>query len=182
MNGTNEIKIVDERKMDPAVERLIRNLLCECFPADAGFFSTSRIWHGSAPEYSVLGYNADVLIAHVGIIVRNIIVGDTEARIAGIQNMAVSPGSRKSGIGLEIIEKAMAEARRRNIKFSVLFCVPALEKYYSKLGWHKIERSVWMDYDGKKDIDVLRKNICMVRSLAGTELPEGGIHLCGADW
>ncbi len=176
------VETIEEIAMTPALDAAIRECLCACFPDDASFFSRSRAWHGSAPAYSLIGRAEGRVVGHVGVIVRDIRAGTQSVRIAGIQNMAVLPEARKTGLGSTLITGAMDEAARRGIPFGVLFCIPELERYYARYGWTRQDVEVRMDFDGERNVSIPGKNICMVKLLAGRTFPAGDIHLQGADW
>ncbi len=176
------VETIEETAMTPELDAAIRECLCACFPADKEFFSGARAWHGSPPAYSLVGRAEGRVAGHVGIIVRDIRVAGRTVRIAGIQNMAVLPDWRKSGLGSALITGAMDQAARRGIPFGVLFCIPELERYYARYGWTRHDVDVRMDYAGQRNIPIPGKNICMVKLLAGRPFPDGDIHLQGADW
>lgn len=183
MNADHHFSIIDESRMSPDADRAVKALLCVCFPADADIFSVTRYWHGSVPAYSVIhGSDEGTLDGNIAIVIREIRVGTQAVRIAGVQNMAVRPGTRGGGVGAGLMERAMTEARRRDVPFGLLFCVPELAKYYGRYGWKPRAEAVTMDYNGKTGIPIPGKNICMTLSLAGLEFPGGDIHLGGADW
>ncbi len=96
--------------------------------------------------------------------------------------MAVRPGTRGGGVGAGLMERALAEARRRGVPFGLLFCVPELAKYYGRYGWKHREVAVTMDYNGETGIPIPGKNICMTLKLGESEFPGGDVHLGGADW
>jgi len=118
----------------------------------------------------------------VGLVVRDILAGKEAVRIAGIQNMAIRPEGRKTGLGAALLTTAMDEAFRRAIPFSVLFCVPELERYYERFGWVRHDVDVRMDFAGERDVPIPGKNICMVKALTDRPLPAGDLRLEGADW
>lgn len=176
------LDIVNESDMTPELDTAIRECLCVCFPDDAAVFSRSRAWHGTAPEYTLLYRDGGQVVGHVGVIVREVRVGAELVRVAGIQNMAIRPQGRKSGLGAALMTTAMDEAARRGVPFGILFCVPELERYYARYHWIRRDVDVRMNFDGQRDIPIPGKNICMVKRLADRPFPEGGIHLQGADW
>jgi hypothetical protein len=77
---------------------------------------------------------------------------------------------------------AMQEARRRGVGFGLLFCVPALEGFYARLGWRRTERAVTMRDAAGRTVPLTAKNISMELALAGDPLPPGPIDLEGRDW
>jgi predicted N-acetyltransferase YhbS len=183
MNTDDHFSLIDESRMPPATDRAVKELLCVCFPEEAAFFSVTRYWHGSFPAYSVIhGSDEGWLDGNIAIVIREIQVGTQAVRIAGVQNMAVRPGTRGGGVGAGLMERALAEARRRGVPFGLLFCVPELAKYYGRYGWKHREVAVTMDYNGETGIPIPGKNICMTLKLGESEFPGGDVHLGGADW
>lgn len=174
--------IVDETAMPNELDQAIRDLLCACFPADIASFSKTRHWHGSAPTFSVVHRLNEKVDGNIAIVIRDVRVGSETVRIAGVQNMAVRPGTRGGSIGSGLMDRAMTEARTRGVQFGLLFCTPDLERYYRRYGWKRNDVTVKMDYNGEADIPIPGKNICMTLSFTGSAFPAGGIHVGGADW
>ncbi|NUN94005.1 MAG: GNAT family N-acetyltransferase [Verrucomicrobiae bacterium] len=181
MNLSCEIVVVDETAMTAARDAAIRRMLGVCFPASADAFSKTRAWHGSAPSYSVVANEGEEIVGHVGVVAREISAGGASLRVAGIQNMAVLPARRGSGLSRRLMEAAVAEARRRGIPFGLLFCVPGLERFYASLGWTTLSVRVRMVYGGE-ETEIPAKNLAMGLDLAGRPFPAGDLHLRGADW
>ncbi|MEI6166635.1 MAG: GNAT family N-acetyltransferase [bacterium] len=181
MNHWN-IQVADETEMTQEEDRAIRDLLCACFPADRSVFATTRAWHGSVPTYSLLAQQDGQPCGHVGCVVRTIRVDMCPVCVLGIQNLAVVPECRGSGLGAQLITAATNEASARGIPFGLLFCVPELERFYADLGWYTLRVRALMDYLGETDSPIPGKNIAMAKDLAGLPFPRGDIHLCGADW
>ena len=177
------LEIVEESRMAPEMDILLRQLLVACFsPNDASFFVKSRYWHGSAPEYSVIGRVNGEIRAHVGVVVRQIRCNGTQVRIGGIQNACAHPACRGQNLGVWVLRAAMEEMPRRTVSFGMLFCLPELERYYASLGWIATREPVTMCMDGGADEPIPGKNSCMYWSPRGESLPPGPIHLQGADW
>ena len=168
--------------MTPATDAVIRELLCICFPLDINVFSQTRYWHGSAPAYSLIQEQNGRILGHVGIVLRLVRCGNTPALVAGIQNLAVRPELRGSGVGRQLVVESMKEARRRNIGWGLLFCVPELEKFYGTLGWRVLHNIVMMKEEQGRDLQISGKNICMSKCVGSSPFPRGDIHLQGADW
>jgi predicted N-acetyltransferase YhbS len=175
------IEVVDERAMTAALDEAIRRSLCECFPSETAFFSSGRAWHGSAPVYSLVAREESRVTGHVGVVVREIAAGGVAATVAGIQNFAVVPDRRKTGLSRRLMEGAMEEAKRRGVAFGLLFCVPGLERFYASLGWRTLPVRARMRYEGREQ-EIPAKNIAMAIPLAGKPFPTGDLHLLGPDW
>jgi N-acetylglutamate synthase-like GNAT family acetyltransferase len=176
------VEIIDEPDMTPTLDAGIRELLCKCFPSDREVFSKTRAWHGTAPTYCLVRREGNKVIGHTGVVCRTILVGDTQIHMAGIQNVAVEPQSQGSMLVWAMMRKAMREAKRRGIKFGVLFCVPSLERLYAGLKWRTIDIDVTMQDEHGARVPIPGKNICMVLELADEPFPEGDIFLQGMDW
>ena len=181
-NPEADLAVIDEPQVAPPLDAELRAFLMQAFQADAAVFAVTRHWHGSAPAYTVTARRDGALVAHAGVIVRDIRVGAQPLRIFGIQNMGVLPAARGTGAGLRVLAAVTREAARRGLAFGVLFCVPELERYYRRDGWNLRPGTARMDYDGQADIPIPDKNICMVKCLTPAVFPGGAIHLQGADW
>ncbi|HOX04923.1 MAG TPA: GNAT family N-acetyltransferase [Planctomycetota bacterium] len=176
------LEIVDEGAMTAELDAAIRAMLCVVFQSDAGAFAQTRHWHGSAPEFSLLGREGGRILGHVGIVTRQVTCGGRPARIAGIQNLAVLSEARKSGLSRRLMTESMAEAARRGIRWGLLFCVPGLERFYASLGWRTLAVPVTeAGGDGRGSL-ITAKNIAMSLDLAGEPFPAGAIDLRGRDW
>ena len=182
MTATELIELVEESNLSPDLDRAIRDLLCLCFPPDVPVFSQTRYWHGTAPEYSFFRREAGLVTGHVGIVRRTIRIGSRQVTIAGVQNLAVSPDRRQTGLGALLMIRALNEARRRGIDFGLLFCVPGLARFYTSLGWQIQNRLFfWADENGGR-VPIPEKNIGMALNLGPDPFPAGDVDLQGRDW
>jgi GNAT superfamily N-acetyltransferase len=176
------LSIVDEAEMSPSLDAAIRERLCLCFPADVAVFGQTRAWHGSRPEFSVVLWEAERVVAHVGVVQRTITVGETPLRVAGVQNVFVLPEYRGQGLSAQVLQAAMTQAADRRFDGGLLFCVPRLEKVYAACGWHGLGvREVVRTEDGR-DIPIPDKNIAMFYPIQTPHFPAGLVHLRGNDW
>lgn len=179
-----EIQVINETDIGQRLDEEIRQGLCECFPPDKEIFSKTRSWHGSFPAWCVLVLENDQILAHVGIVDRVIEVNhDHRLRIAGIQNVYVLPAGRGKGLCDKLMIKSMEEAESRGFDCGLLFCIPDIQKVYSRCGWQLLprEKVIRVDESGQ-DVELPTKNIAMFYPLKVTEFPPGRIHLQGNDW
>jgi len=180
--GDLSCELICESAMPPDVDRSIKALLCTCFPRDADAFRVSRHWHGSAPQYSVVLRDGPDIVGHVGVVVRPITCGGKPVVIAGVQNFAVAPPWRGRGLGPRLMAEAMTEARRRELDYGLLFCLPALEPYYAALGWRRTHVRVFARFDGGPIVELPDYNVTMYLELGPRPFPPGDIDLCGPDF
>jgi len=182
MKPIDLIELAEESTLSPTLDRGIRDLLCLCFPPDVPVFSQTRHWHGSAPEYCFYRAENGRITGHVGIVRRAIRVGARSIEVAGVQNLAVAPERRKSGLGALLMIRALAEARKRGIRFGLLFCVPGLARFYRDLGWQLQDRPFFMNDESVARIRIPEKNIGMTLALETEAFPAGPVDLQGRDW
>jgi len=158
------ITLVRERDVSRDLDKRIMESLCLCFPDDKETFSVTRAWHNTAPLwilYSDFNYS---IISHIGVVDRNIRVGDQVVRIAGIQNVFVL-------------------AAEYGFDYGFLFCIPEIEKVYERCGWIKLpDTSILLTDESGKDGVLPGKNIAMYFPLKFSTFPAGDIHLQGNDW
>jgi predicted N-acetyltransferase YhbS len=177
-----EWELIPESDITPNTDADIRALLCDCFPNDAAAFSRSRIWHNSAPSFSVVGRFRGQIAVHVAIVERAIRVGRQKVTVAGVQNLCVAASHRGEGLAATVLTHALEEARRRGLVFGLLFCVPGLEIFYQSLGWSCSGATITMLDEWGRLAPLPGSNIGMHIALAGEAFPPGEIHLEGSDW
>jgi GNAT superfamily N-acetyltransferase len=176
------LELIEESQIPPATDRAIRQLLCECFPADVQSYACCRAWHDSPPAYTVLARRAGLVVGHLGIVVRSVACGDVRITVAGVQSFCVAPPYRGTGLSGRLMARALDEALRRGVRFGLLFCVPELEGLYGALGWSKTDRPVTMLDEHGQSVPTPRKNICMLSELGQERFPAGPLDLQGRDW
>jgi GNAT superfamily N-acetyltransferase len=138
-----KLQIVLDATISPAQDAAVRAGLCVCFPPDRDVFCRTRAWHGSRPAWSVLVTCEDAVVAHAGIVQRQILAGQERVWIAGIQNVFVLPEHRGLGLFRQVMSAALEEARQRGLDFGLLFCGPDIGRKYARQGWQLLEgRSV----------------------------------------
>lgn len=177
------ITLVQERDVSRRLDEKIKESLCLCFPDDVATFSVTRAWHNTAPSWSLYSEDNDRIISHVGVVDRSIRVGDKVVRIAGMQNVFVSPEFRGKGFCDALMNAAMVKAAEYGFDFGLLFCIPDIEKVYERSGWIKLPPSSILvaDESGKEGV-LPGKNIAMYFPLKLSAFPVGDIHLQGNDW
>ncbi len=176
------LEVLEEDRIDPELDRAIRDLLCECFPADSDVFPYTRYWNDLIPEYTVVCPDGRRVVGHVAIVVRTITCAGKTIRVAGPASVAVSLEQRRAGLSRRLMDAAMAEAARRRIPFGLLFCLPELEPLYSSMGWRRTNRPVTMQDDKGRSVPMLQKNVAMFVELADESFPQGPLDLGGRDW
>lgn len=177
------VRVVAETAMSPAEDAAIRAGLCQCFPPDESVFSQTRAWHGSYPTWSVLVEQEGCIVAHAGIVERDVLFGVERVRVAGIQNVFVLPELRGGRLFRQVMSAAMEEALRRDLDLGLLFCTPDIGRKYARLDWQLLEgrNATRINEDGIAE-PLPAKNVAMIYPLHHRNAPPGDIDLLGNDW
>ena len=176
-----KIEIIEERSAGKDLDKSIRKLLADCFPGDQNSFLKTRCWH-STPEYILVNRKGKSVVGQVAVVTREISCGRKKVKIAGIQSLAVGKKGRGTGLSHHLMIESMSEALRRGIEFGLLFCVPELERFYTSLGWKRIDVPFFMRDASGARTNLPQKNIRMILPLSGRKFPSGAIDLQGRDW
>jgi predicted N-acetyltransferase YhbS len=86
----------------------------------------------------ILRDSAGALIGACRLRDRTIAVDGAAARVAGLASVAVAAAHRGRGHGSWLVQLATDTARARGYAWSVLFCPPARQGFYHRLGWRAL--------------------------------------------
>ena len=176
-------KVINEKEISTETDQKIKQGLCICFPDNYDFFSTSRAWNGVSPEFSVVGFENGDIVAHAGVIRREILIGDsTKLTIFGLQNVFVLPEFRGKSLLTPIMHQIEESVNERNFDCGLLFCKPKLEKVYSKYSWKKLSNRVIRIDENGQATSLKEKDIAMFFPLIISNFPKGNINLQGREW
>ena len=119
-------------------------------------------------------------VGHVGLVGQTVEVQANPVSIAGIGGVLVRRGCRGRGY----CRMAMGAAEtfavgHMRVKFILLFCRPALQRFYEHLGWTKVSSPVWAE---QARGNVLLPIVSMVKCLGPEQWPRGEIHLGSRPW
>ena len=155
-----------------------------CFPKDFAVFSRTRVWQGSAPDWTVyLEGEDDTISAHAGIVDRIIRVGEETIRVAGVQNVFVLPEWRGRGLCDRVMEVVAEHCLSAGFDCGLLFCVPKLVKVYRRTGWRRLGAVGIIRIDEKgMEVPLPGPNAAMALPLNRPAFPAGTIQLRGNDW
>lgn len=115
------------------------------------------------------------LVAHAGLVEADVEVGERRLRVAGLGGVVVAPGMRGHGLARQVVDTAVAQARRTGAEFGLLFCLPDRVPLYEKLGWRLLPGGMRVEQPGGVTDHPLRT---MWLPLAeGAVWPEGAARL-----
>ena len=152
-------------------------------PVDHEVFARTRAWHGTLPTWTVLVGHEDLVIAHAGIVEREIVVGSATFVRPEFRTCWWCRSTADPNLFRQVMSVAMDEARRRQLDLGILFCTADLARLYAWLGWQLLEgrHVVRIDEEGLPQ-PLPEKNVTMFYPLLRADFPPGDIHLQGNDW
>ena len=176
------VEIVDESEVDAELDERIRTLLRICFPDWLEIFTDRRVWHQTLPVCTVIVRDGDTIIGHAAIVVRTITTTwNFRYNVASLQGVCVLPAYRRSGLGQQLVQAALEEARLRGFPFAILFCKELLVPYYTVQGWTLADESMVMW--NKRDLPIsMRSNCPMYYELGEIPFPEGPLDVHSPSW
>ena len=179
-----QFSVVLEQDISPDLDKEIRDLLVECFPADREYYGRQSWWH-CVPAYRVIARDSQgPIVAHAGVVDRTVSVGDdlSKMRVAGVQGFCVSKYHRGTDLSRRMMFIAIEEAIKRRFDAGLLFCIDELEAVYTAMGWRRLNSNVYMLDDEKGKTPIPAKNITMYYPPGKSRFPPGDIDLAGTDW
>ena len=130
----------------------------------------------------LLGWQGDRLVAHAGILPREVRVGAETLPVVGLCSVMVHADRQRSGLGGAIVRASFDESARRytQARHSVFVCLESRVGFYERLGAHRIDGPVTFNQpDGAREMSI----VTMWRPLAeGAKWPAGRVHLVGLPW
>jgi len=127
-----------------------------------------------------LGREKGEIVTQLGLLKREIRVGDVRIVVGGVGGVATHPARQHRGLST-ILMQAAAHFLQTKIKvpFGLLVCADETRPFYARLGWRKVATKLWVT-QGKKLLPM--QTVVMILPLSARKWPEGEIDLCGLPW
>lgn len=122
----------------PDMDRLIKVGLATCWPQLADrFFKEGRILNGNFPLYTlvILNERAEKVIAHCGLVAKEISCSKTPYEVAGLQQTFVIPEYRGTGLTRILLDTFMQLSHLHKFDFAVGFARTGICEFHRKAGW-----------------------------------------------
>jgi GNAT superfamily N-acetyltransferase len=134
----------------------------------------------AASHWYAMGLLDGNLVGRVGILKREISVGQELLRVGGICGVVTAPEFRDRGIAGALLGESVAFIRNSlRLPFALLTCRSKLEVFYERLGWKTVNGpTVFTQPDGVRTC----KGLTMVAVLVSRLWPEGSIDMRGLPW
>lgn len=136
------------------------------------------VW--AVPEWHFLGWMDDQLVGHLDLLEREIRIGTSIIRVAGIGGVITKQEWRGRGFASQLMESAHKfMVNNLDCDFGLLMCDEKVVPFYQSLGWKLIPSVLFYDQPGGKRVFDDR---IMALPLKAMDLPEGDIDLQGPPW
>jgi GNAT superfamily N-acetyltransferase len=170
MHITIEIKSADD------VTDRIKDILDEMYQRE---FGRDPMIYDMAQWY-LLGLLDEDPVGQVGILQREISVGESLFRVGGIHGVVTEPKHRGHGVASVLMRRSIDFIKSElHLPFGLLTCKPRLETFYSRLGWKTAkDLCVFEQPDGLHSCG----GLTMVIECGAKPWPEGEIDLRGLPW
>jgi len=168
--------------LTPHEQAALRTLSLAVYPPETASAWPGRAIDWSAPQWSVIGWNAGgEAICHVGVVLREARWNERPVKIGGIGGVKTHPGSRRRGFASFAVQRALAFLRERgNVDFGLLVCEPVLIPYYERLGWRRFPGEPLVTQE--QATVPFTFNLTMTMPIRMQEPLDGTIDLMGPPW
>jgi aminoglycoside 2'-N-acetyltransferase I len=128
----------------------------------------------------VLVHDAERLVSHAGLYLRQGSHDGSAVRIGGIGGVMTHPAYRTRGFASAALRRAEESFRAHGVDFALLFCEPKNFAFYGGLGWRVFSGMVIVEQpNGRGPFTIMTT---MVRDVSTPAPSVGTIDLCGLPW
>jgi predicted acetyltransferase len=183
MTAALKIEFVSSHLISADVQKNIDDLARAAFAAnvkndDPEFKSIE--WSGSQIETMALGFIDGELVTLLGLLQREILVGEQSLWVVGVGGVATHPNWQKRGLAsglLKAVEAYMCE--KMGASFGLLVCAEERRPFYRQAGWQVVADHLFFWQQGQRRV---LKTPVMVLPLADASWPSGEIDLRKSPW
>jgi nodulation protein A len=134
----------------------------------------------SSPDWLVLGFVESELVSQLCLHKREITVGATQVRVAGVGGVATHPNWQRRGLASQLLRSAETFMRDEMlVPFGLLVCADTTQPVYAHCGWQTVAQALLFVQDGQRRT---LETCVMILPLAGQPWPAGEINLLGLPW
>lgn len=156
----------------------LQALLRTCFPDQL----SERIWFKQLPNFRLLTYEGDRLVAQVGVEHRIVQNGDRRLRpVFGVVDLCVHPDHRNRGLADALLARLEGLASEHNVTYVVLFADD--DRVYRKRGYRHVSNEVkFLGIDDGNTVGILEgsfPDIMLVKEMGKPPWPDGPVDLLG---
>jgi predicted N-acetyltransferase YhbS len=111
------IEVIADWELTAADEAQIARLLRVCFSTDFG----GRSYFQQRPHFRLVWREGGQIIGHMAVMMRAIRLGGALVAVAGLADVATDPDHRGKGIAADLLQATIAQVRRTQAEYFLLF-------------------------------------------------------------
>ncbi|MFF5019962.1 GNAT family N-acetyltransferase [Streptomyces sp. NPDC001165] len=138
-----------------------------------GVAQAGLMWLSKERHFGIRSGNR--LVAHAGLVVVPVAVGDTHIDVAGLGGVIVAPDLRGRGLARLVVAAAMEHAQETGLEFGLLFCRPDRLPLYRRMGWVPLDGDIHVEQPTGSVHMPLRGMWTPLRD--GARWPSGPVHV-----
>lgn len=175
------IEFIETEKFSDIQKSALQNLRAVVYPPEVIETLPARFFSWASPQWSVLLWEQEELVARVGLVTREIQHNDSIKKIGGIGGVMTHPAKQGRGLASKGMKEAFKHFETElNVSFALLFCRPHLVDFYKRLSWKPFQGKVFVDQpQGKIEFTV---NGAMVLNVKEQAPLNGALDLNGLPW
>lgn len=168
-----ELSVIQKEALD--------QLRAAVYPPEVLATLPGRFFAWAAPQWSVLLWEEDELVARVGLVKRELVSGETKRMIGGIGGVMTHPSKQGRGFASQAMRAASGRFENDlGVSYALLFCRPHLVEFYKRLSWKPFTGKVYVEQpQGKMEFSMNGPMVLDVREPAPLD---GTIDLNGLPW
>ena len=143
-----------------------------------GILPHSIIWRSK--ELHFVLYADGKPVSHVGLLRHVVRVNGQRVTVAGLGGVVTIPEAQKKGVAHRLMQHAAKFLEREwKVDAGLLFCLPQMEAYYSRLGWQTIKAPVTIEQPTGR---ITSPMPAMIMPLSKKPWPTGNVELQSLPW
>ncbi len=176
-----KLEFVATNQLSDLQKNSIQKLRSAVYPPEVLATLPGLAFTWASPQWSVLLWDEDELVAKVGLLTREIISNEESKSIGGIGGVMTHPAKQGQGLA----SQAMREASRLfdeelKVAYALLFCLPHLVEFYKRLKWKPFQGQIFVEQpSGKVEFSA---NGAMVLDVKESAPLNGSLDLNGLPW
>ena len=134
-----------------AIADLLRASLGGIRAEDAALFDGARSWAGARPEFRLILRDELGVLAHIGVLRRQLRIGGQDQLVGDLGLFAVRPDRQRTGLGSALLAELQNAMLGLDLPFGFLGCRPELVPFYAANGWHLLPSDVRVRHIDNRD-------------------------------
>lgn len=143
-------------------------------------FVQERQW--AQPDWVLIKYESGEVATFCNIVLREVTIDGQTLKVAGINNVITPQAHRRKGYASLVLQEAeQLIFSKMNCAYGLLLCADALVPFYSRLGWHTLNRCS-LYYTQPSGEQLYDSNVMLLSQPDQTPLQPLYINLNGLPW